>query len=155
MTMNIKVVQNIKEIDSTFSLAECQTDDELKSHLANLLCVRISGLIENYLKSRISDYSDKKVPKQISRYLSLKFADITNLKESKLHDVLGQFSGEWQSGFDTFIKNNQQLKSSLDSIITNRHNIAHGKHVSLTLKTVKQYYEDVQKVIKELDKIIK
>ena len=153
--MNIKVVQNIKEIDSTFSLAECQTDDELKSHLANLLCVRISGLIENYLKSRISDYSDKKVPKQISRYLSLKFADITNLKESKLHDVLGQFSGEWQSGFDTFIKNNQQLKSSLDSIITNRHNIAHGKHVSLTLKTVKQYYEDVQKVIKELDKIIK
>lgn len=153
--MNIKVVQNIKEIDSTFSLAECQADDELKSHLANLLCVRISGLIENYLKSRISDYSEKKVPKQISRYLSLKFADITNLKESKLHDVLGQFSGEWQSGFDSFIKKNQQLKSSLDSIITNRHNIAHGKHVSLTLKTVKQYYEDVQKVIKELDKIIK
>lgn len=155
MTMNIKVVQNIKEINSAFSLAESQTDDELKSHLANLLCVRISGLIENYLKSRISDYSDKKVPKQISRYLSLKFADITNLKESKLHDVLGQFSGEWQSGFDSFIKNNQQLKSSLDSIITNRHNIAHGKHVSLTLKTVKQYYEDVQKVLKELDKIIK
>lgn len=153
--MNIKVKQNILEIDNVFSLAEAQGDDEVKSNLANLLCIRISGVIETYLKTKISDYSDKKVPKQISRYLSFKFSDITNLKESKLRDVLGQFSTEWQSKFEAFIQDNQQLKSSLDSLITNRHNIAHGQRVSLTLRLVRQYYEDAKKVIEELDKIIK
>lgn len=153
--MNIRVKQNIKEIDSIFSLAESQTDDEVKSYLAKIICIRVSGLIENYIKTRISDYSAKKVPKQISRYMSLKFADITNLKESKLRDILGQFSQEWQSDFEELIKNKQQLKSSLDSLITNRHSIAHGQHASLTLKMVRQYYEDVKTVIKELDCIIK
>ena len=153
--MNIKVKQSIKEIDNAIQLAESQEDDELKSHLANLVCIRVSGLVENFLKTRISDYSDKKVPKPVSRYLSHKFADITNLKESKLRDTLGLFSTEWQEQFVMFIQDNQQLKASLDSIITNRNNIAHGQHVSLTLKSVKQYYDDIKKVIKELDKIIK
>lgn len=153
--MNIKVQQNIKEIDSAFSLAENQNDDEVKSHLANLLCIRISGLIENYLKTKVSDYSDKKVPKQITRFLSIRFADITNLKTTKLHDILGQFSLQWQSDFEEIIQNKGQLKSSLDSLITNRHNIAHGQRVSLTLRTVRQYYEDVKEFINKLDKIIK
>lgn len=153
--MNIKVSQNIKEIDNVFSLAESQSDDEIKSYLANFICIRASGLIENYIKTRISDYSEKKVPKQISRYLSLKFADITNLKETKLRDVLGQFSQEWQNDFEELIRNNQQLKISLDSLIINRHSIAHGKHASLTLKMVRQYYEDVKTVINKLDCIIK
>lgn len=153
--MNIKVRQNIQEIDSAFSLAEGQEDEEVKSYLANFLCIRVSGLVENYLKTRISDYSNRKVPKEVSRYLSLKLADITNLKETKLRDALGQFSTEWQAKFETLMHDNQQLKSSLDSVIANRHNIAHGQHVSLTLKSVKQYYEDIKKVITELDKIIK
>lgn len=153
--MNIRVIQYIKEIDNIFSLAENQIDDEVKSYLANLICIRVSGLIENYIKTKISDYSEKKVPKQISRYLSLKLADITNLKESKLRDVLGQFSQNWQFDFEELIKNNQQLKSSLDSLITNRHNIAHGHRASLTLQMVEQYYEDVKTIIKKLDRIIK
>lgn len=153
--MNIKVRQNIQEIDSAFSLSERQEDEEVKSYLANFLCIRVSGLVENYLKTRISDYSNKKVPKEVSRYLSLKLADITNLKETKLRDALGQFSTEWQAKFETLMHDNQQLKSSLDSVIANRHNIAHGQYVSLTLKSVKQYYEDIKKVITELDKIIK
>lgn len=107
------------------------------------------------MKTRISDYSNKKVPKPVSRYLSHKFADITNLKESKLRDTLGLFSTEWQEQFERFIQDNQQLKASLDSIITNRNNIAHGQHVSLTLKSVKQYYDDIKVVIMELEKIIK
>lgn len=153
--MNIKVKQSIKEIDNAIQLAERQDDDELKSHLANFICIRVSGLVENYLKTRISDYSDKKVPKPISHYLSRKFADITNLKESKLRETLGLFSKEWQGQFERYIQDNQQLKSSLDSVITNRHSIAHGQNVSLTLKSVKQYYDDIKKVIAELDKIIK
>lgn len=153
--MNIKVQQYIKEIDSAFSLAENQNDDEVKSYFAYLLCIRISGLIENYLKTKVSDYSDKKVPKQITRFLSIKFADITNLKTTKLLEILGQFSLQWKSDFEVIIQNNVQLKSSLDSLINNRHNIAHGQRASLTLRTVRQYYEDVQEIINELDKIIK
>ena len=35
--MNVKVKQNVKEIDNAIQLAESQEDDELKSHLANLI----------------------------------------------------------------------------------------------------------------------
>ena len=53
-----------------------------------------------------------------------------------------------------YINDNQQMKSSLDSVVTNRHSIAHGQASSLTLKSVRQYFDDVKKIITELDKII-
>ena len=153
--MNHKVKVYITGLDEDLNLANNQSDDEVKSLLAKIICIRISGLLEVAIKSRISDYSDKKTPKEIKRFLTQKFKDITNLKTSKLCDVLGAFSSDWKDEFEEEIRNNQQIKSSLDSLITLRNDIAHGQTCSISLNHVQQYYNDVKIAIGLFDKIIK
>lgn len=81
--MNHKVKLYIDDLESNIKLADNQSDDEVKSLLAKIVCIRISGLLEVALKSRISDYSERKTPKEIKRFLTQKFKDITNLKAKK------------------------------------------------------------------------
>ena len=153
--MNIKVSYYLKELDDTFEILNHQCDEEVKSVISNALCIRLSGLLEVALKSRISDYSERKSPKEINRFLTQKFKDITNLKSSKLCDVVGQFSASWKEKFEDAFDNNSQMKSSLDSLITVRNNYAHGQSTNITEKSLKQYYIDVKSAIALFDKIIR
>lgn len=153
--MNHKVKQYISDLESDIQLARKQSDDEIKSLLAKIVCIRISGLLEIALKCRISDYSEKKTPKEIKRFLTQKFKDITNLKAKKLCDILGTFSLDWQKSFEEKLSENSQIKSSLDSLITLRNDIAHGQNCVTSLSNVQQYFDDAKIVVGLFDRIIK
>jgi len=47
-----------------------------------------------------------------------------------------------------------QIKDSIDSVIANRHNIAHGKSVGMSLGTIKGHYDNIKKVILIFETII-
>ena len=153
--MNHKVKQYISDLESDIQLARKQSDDEIKSLLAKIVCIRISGLLEIALKCRISDYSEKKTPKEIKRFLTQKFKDITNLKAKKLCDIVGTFSLDWQKSFEEKLSENSQIKSSLDSLITLRNDIAHGQNCVTSLSNVQQYFDDAKIVVGLFDRIIK
>lgn len=153
--MNHKVKQYISDLESDIQLARKQSDDEIKSLLAKIVCIRISGLLEIALKCRISDYSEKKTPKEIKRFLTQKFKDITNLKAKKLCDILSTFSLDWQKSFEEKLSENSQIKSSLDSLITLRNDIAHGQNCVTSLSNVQQYFDDAKIVVGLFDRIIK
>lgn len=153
--MNPRVKKYIDDLECNIKLATKQTDDEVTSLLAKIVCIRISGLLEMALKSRISDYSEKKTPKEIKRFLTQKFKDITNLKAKKLCDTLGFFSNDWKNLLEDELSENSQLKSSLDSLIALRNDIAHGQNCVVSISNVQQYFDDTKKVVNLFDKIIK
>ena len=153
--MDMKTQQYIRDLDNLKNKIETVDDEEIKSKLTQLFCVRTSGLLEIFIKTRISEYSKGKVPKEINRFLTAKFKDITSLKTSKLHDVLDAFSREWAEQFSTYIEENEQIKTSIDSIIAQRHNIAHGQPSNIGTASMNQYYEDVKKVVTYLDDVIR
>lgn len=153
--MNIKVIQYRKELDQQFREVDKIEDEEIKSMLVKFLCVRTSGLLENFIKSKISDYTDKKVPKEIKTYISGHFKDITSLNTKKIVNVLNSFSKDWAEDFKSYIEGHQQEKESLNSLITNRHNISHGQMSNITYNNIKQYYLDILSVMTKLDNIIR
>ena len=153
--MNLKTEQYLRELDQQFLLVEQESEDEIRSLLANYLCIRTSGLLETFIKGRISDYIDKKAPKEVKRYIATKMKDITSLNAKKIVSVLDAFSNTWSTGFQLYIDCHEQEKNSLNSIVANRHNIAHGQNSRVTFANMKQYYTDIKGVIAELDKIIK
>lgn len=108
--MNHKVKLYIDDLESNIKLADNQSDDEVKSLLAKIVCIRISGLLEVALKSRISDYSERKTPKEIKRFLTQKFKDITNLKAKKICEILDAFSNDWKNLLEKELSENSQLK---------------------------------------------
>lgn len=153
--MDLKTQQYIKDLDGLKNKIDEVDDEEVKSFLVRLFCVRTSGLLEVFLKTRISEYSKGKVPKEINRFLTSKFKDITSLKTSKLEEVLCAFSTDWSDSFTSYIEEHDQLKNSIDSIIAQRHNIAHGQQSNLGIASMNQYYEDVKTVVTYLDGIIR
>jgi hypothetical protein len=60
-------------------------------------------------------------------------------------DLAGGFSQEWRQQLE--LGTNGQLGESVNSIVGNRHKIAHGESVGLTLHTLIQYYGDALSVI--------
>lgn len=153
--MNYKIRQYIETLNNQFKIVKNVSDEEQKSMLTKYLCVRVAGLLEAFIKAQISEYTNGRVPKEIERYISSKFKDITNLKCKKLREVLDSFSNDWAVEFDAYTANHEQQKNSLDSIITNRHNIAHGQVGNLSFLNMQQYYDDVKLIITKLDNIIK
>lgn len=153
--MDLRTQQYIRDLDNLKSKIDEVDDDEIKSSLVKLFCVRTAGLLEVFLKTRISEYSKGKVPKEINKFLTGKFKDITSLKTKKLNDVLSSFSLEWAQRFEDYIEDHEQEKSSLDSIIDQRHHIAHGQSSNISTSSMTQYYEDVKKIVNHLDSIIR
>ncbi len=153
--MDMKTQQYIRDLDSLKTKTEKEDDEEVKSYLIKLLCVRTAGLLEVFLKTRISEYSKDKVPKEISRFLTSKFRDITNLKSSKFEDVLNSFSVDWGEKFREYLDGHEQEKSSLDSVIAQRHSIAHGQPSNISSASMVQYYADVKSIVAYLDTIIR
>ena len=49
------IASEIDSIKALFKKAEEIEDDELKSHFARYLCVRVAGLLENSMKHMIKD----------------------------------------------------------------------------------------------------
>jgi len=153
--MDMKTQQYIRDLDSLKIKAEEEDDEEVKSYLVKLLCVRTAGLLEVFLKTRISEYSKDKVPNEINRFLTSKFKDITNLKSSKLEDILTSFSVDWGEKFKDYLNDHEQEKTSLDSVIAQRHNIAHGQPSNIGSVSMVQYFNDVKSIVVYLDTVIR
>lgn len=153
--MDLKTQSYIKELENIKQKIKETVDDETRSYLIKLFCIRTSGLLEVFFKTRISEYFKTKVPNEISRFLTSKFKDITNLKTSKLVEVLSSFSTDWSEKFSSYIDEHEQMKSSLDSIISQRHAIAHGQPSCINEKDMYQYYDDVKAIVVFIDGVIR
>lgn len=151
----MKTQQYIRYLDNLKTKIGTLDDEEVKSLLVKLFCVRVAGLLEVFLKTRISEYSKGKVSPEISRFMTTKFKDITNLKSSKFLEVLTSFSIDWSDKFSNYLGEHEQEKSSLDSIIAQRHNIAHGHSSGIGSVSMAQYYEDVKHIVSFLDSVIR
>lgn len=153
--MDMKTTQYIRDLENLKNKINDADDEEIKNSLVKLLCVRTAGLLEVFLKTRISEYSKGKVPKEINRFMTAKFKDITNLKSYKFIDVLSSFSEDWSSKFNEYLEEHEQKKSSLDSVVTQRHMIAHGQPSNISQNYMYQYFDDVKSIVSFLDTIIR
>lgn len=152
-SMNIRINSQISSIDSLFKTGEKIKDEEIQAHFAKYLCIKTSGLFENYIKSQIGDYVDASSSQPTARFIKNKLKTFTNIDYQKLTTFLDTFDPNWTCTFNEKI--NDELKSSLNSLISNRNNIAHGNADSITFTNVRKYYQATKEVINILDQIIK
>ena len=151
--MKWKLKQQEKKLDSLFELVNNVTNEEQKAYLAKFLCVRTSGYIESAIRNLINEFADKTTPKPIQSYVNKEVKYITNLKFDKLSNLLNSFDEDWKIEFED--KVNDAQKSAINSIVSNRNNIAHGENDSITYGSMKDYYTHCKEVVEILKSIIK
>ncbi len=151
--MNAQVKILTDRLDQAFLLGEDNDiDDEVRSHFSRYLCVIAAGYIEESVRILLTSYIKLRCPLTIQRYAGIQFQYITNLKSKKIKDLLNEFDVQWGKSFEDKI--DQSVIDALDSIVSNRHLIAHGKAAGISYKTIREYWESAKIAIEILDRDI-
>lgn len=121
------------------------SDIELQSHWARYLCVLVAGFIETSVRSVLSDYASKKSVPQVYKFVESELGFFQNPKMEKILELARSFDAKWAE--EIKVATEGELKDSVNSIVANRHLIAHGENVGVTYSNIKKYYENAVKVI--------
>jgi hypothetical protein len=136
-------------IDGIFARAAGVNDMELQADLASHLCVVVSGFVEQATRHIFGEYARTKANPHVARYVERQLDGFTNANAAKLCQLSGAFKAEWGTDLEAYLEG--QRKDALDSVIANRHNIAHGRSVGLTYVRIKEYYEQAQDIVAYLE----
>lgn len=104
----------------------CGDNSEIQSHWAKYLCIMSAGLIENSLKEIYIDFANEKASKPIANFISSKISQIRNPKPDKFFDIAASFNPNWKDELQNYMQTDGR-GDAIESIMNNRHLIAHGK----------------------------
>ena len=152
MPANITLHEISSRLDRVFETSRGIDDDEIKAHYARYLCVLASGYLEECVKIIIRNYVGNRSHPNIYNHVNLSVGNLTNLKAEKLANFLNSFNSEWKEKFATMLTDEE--KDSIDSVVANRHQIAHGQNVGVSYIRVSEWYENLKKVVQKVSVIV-
>ncbi len=135
-----------KRLDYLFDRAkEFAGEPELQAHWSRYLCVLVSGFLEVAVQTLFTEYAKSKATPVVSNYVDAQVSRFQNPKMDKILELTRAFSSEWAEELDKATSG--ELKDAIDSIAANRHKIAHGESVGISLSRISRYYRDAVRVI--------
>ncbi len=147
----VAIHQSRQRLDNLFlKVASIGADIELQSHWARYLCVLVAGFIETSVRSLLSGYVRKNGSPSVASYVETQLRFFQNPKMERILDLARSFNPDWADRVETATEG--ELKDSVDSVIANRNQIAHGENVGVTYVTMKRYYENAVKVIEIVER---
>jgi hypothetical protein len=120
-------------------------EPEVQAEFARHLCVLASGFIEKAVSEIFTDYARRNSSPAVARYVAARMDNVQNMKCGKLLELVGEFSPEWRASLEDYVEG--ERKDAVDSIVSNRHQIAHGESVGITYHQISRYYEKAAEVV--------
>jgi hypothetical protein len=144
------------DIDAKFKKARkfSKNNPEIAAMLSSYLVVSISGVFEDCVEHLFIERvrtvtSDNEIVNLIKELIGQRFRN-PNYKEIK--GFLGYLDPNYERILDSKI--NEKNEFGLNSIVTNKNQVAHGGISNATIQDVETYYKDALKIFKELENIL-
>ena len=107
-----------------------------------------AGLLESSIREIYGEFVGNSSSPQVAKYAATTLENIYSPRASRFIQVATAFSREWGQGLDEYMNaNGGQRRNAIDSIVSNRHRIAHGRNTSITVVRVKDYLDKAVEVI--------
>ena len=113
---------------------------EVKSLLTGSILILIYSEFERKIRSLILDRCSSVSDESIRKYIEKSTRKNMNIKISDLSGLLGKFGDLHKQEFQRRL--NDRVQTMYDSILANRHHVAHEKGSEATMQEVRQYYEE-------------
>jgi hypothetical protein len=126
-------------------------DIELQSHWARYLCVLAAGFLENAIFETYSAVIRGGANPAVASFASSRLEKISNPKSGKFTEIAGTFKAEWKKDLERFLDDDGR-RDAIDSVMTNRHQIAHGEYSGITIARLKPFFEKSVTVVEFLEK---
>ena len=112
---------------------------EMQGHWARYICILTSGYVENTVREIYGQYVKKNSYSQaVIRYSIKQLDGIQNPRADKLIKIAASFDPVWGRGLETHLSLNFRGEA-VNSIMANRHLIAHGRSSNITVGQVNMY----------------
>ena len=118
--------------------------------MGRYLCVLVAGFLENAIGEIYVEFVQKNASVPVANALSVSILAIRNPKAQRFLDVATTFKTEWGDDLKAFL-DDQGRKDAIDSIMNNRHLVAHGQNVGISIVRVKQYLDKCVEVLEFLE----
>jgi hypothetical protein len=154
--MTREIISYKNRLDYLFKQAgaACGNDDEMMAHWAKYLCVRCAGFIEVAIPKLFVEYSKVHSHNaRLYRFLSIQLDAIQNVKAEKIVTIVSYFDASWANKIEEFM-GEQGRKEAINSIVAQRHLIAHGKDSSMSFVSLKEYYKKLTEVFHFIDSLL-
>lgn len=125
-------------------------DMEAQSHWAKYLCVLSAGFLENSIRELYGKYCTNCANPHVARFAGKALSRIHNPKVAAFLEVAGSFKSKWKDDLEVFIDDGGR-KEAINSIMSNRHLIAHGKDTSISLVRIKEYLSKSVEVVEFIE----
>ena len=149
---NREVARQLQKLNDLISKTgdACGGDIEMQAHWAKYLCVLSAGFVENALSEIYGAFVDHAASPAVARYAKASLSRIQNPKTAKFLEIARSLKPEWGDDLDVFLSDNGR-REAIDSIMTNRHLIAHGQNSSITMSKVKDWLLKTIEVIDHIE----
>lgn len=148
----LEAVRYKQRLDNLFKQISAFSENiELQSQWARYLCVLVSGFLETAVRAIYGEFAGKMASPYVANYVKYELDSFQNPKMGKILELTNAFNPLWADKLKTATEG--KLETAVDSVVANRNQIAHGENVGITYRRIKDYYEDVVKVVDLIEKM--
>ncbi|MCY4000214.1 MAG: MAE_28990/MAE_18760 family HEPN-like nuclease [Bacteroidetes bacterium] len=140
----------IEEVDQALvEIKDSHTNNRIKSLLTQSLVILICGQFEQKIKHILTDRCKSVSDVTIKNFVNdhIHKSALRSLRVSELSGLLGRFHPSYKEKFNQKIKENGQVKTTYESILTNRNSVAHGASITATFDEIRMYYEKAHMIL--------
>ena len=144
--------KNLQQISAILERVDPSRDDEaLIALVAQYMCVRISGTIENAVRDNILRMLGASSHPRAINYINRRLGDFQNPKPDKIIQLFGQFDKSWAVEVGNFWE--PEIKDAIGSIVGQRNLIAHGRATDISYVRVRDWFKQAKAFCKYLEQM--
>lgn len=125
-------------------------EPELQPHLASYLCVLISGYLELSIREILRFHCSKRSAPEVAAFAAASLKSFQNPTREQIEQLLRRFSVTW---VESLADLEDGTMDQINSLVLNRHKIAHGEVITLGLRQVLDHYESAKRLIRHLERL--
>lgn len=153
MIKNADLRRQVAQINDLIARVPTATggDLELQAHWARYLCVLAAGFLENALFETYSSVVYAGASPAVASFAASRLENISNPKASRFVETARAFKPNWADELETFLADDAR-KDAIDSIMANRHLIAHGKQSGITIARLRAFFDRSVAVVEFIER---
>ena len=122
----------------------------MRAHWAKYLCVLSAGFLENAIEEVYGDFVRSAASKPVADYATSVLSRIQNPNTPKFLGTARSFRSDWATALEAFV-DDEGRREAINSIMKNRHEIAHGKYSGITIAQIKEYLDRAVEVVEFIE----
>ncbi len=138
----VEITRHQQRIDNLFDMSR-SLDLEFQAHWSRYICILIAGYLEVSIQVIYSEYARTKAHPNVFSFVDRKMGELLNPNMQRICEVARSFSPEWGLALEKDV----EMRDSINSIIANRHQIAHGRSSDVTIGRLQPWYKDAVRLI--------